>query len=89
MRVELEVMEIAEEFVETVVGRPEFVVVAEMVLPELAGRVAQRLEDLGDRDVAQLQASPGARRPDRAQPVRKVHCPVMKVDRPAVQLCSA
>ena len=40
----VEVVEIAEEFVEAVVGRQEFVLVAEMVLAELAGHVAERLE---------------------------------------------
>ena len=40
----VEVVEIAEEFVEAVVGRREFVLVAEMVLAELAGHVAERLE---------------------------------------------
>ncbi len=40
----IEVIEIAEEFVEAVHGRQEFVPVAEMVLAELAGGVAHRLE---------------------------------------------
>ena len=52
----VEVVEVAEELVEAVVGRQIFVAVAEMVLAELAGRVAERLQRLGDRDVAILQA---------------------------------
>ena len=39
----VEVIEVAEEFVEAVHGRQELVLVAEMVLAELAGGVAHRL----------------------------------------------
>jgi hypothetical protein len=48
--------------------REELVEVAEVVLAELPGRVAQRLEQLGDRDVLGLQADVGAGHPDLAQP---------------------
>ena len=44
----IEVIKIAEEFVEAVHGRQEFVAVAEMVLAELPGRVALRLQQFGD-----------------------------------------
>ena len=44
----VQVIEVAEELVEAVNGRQEFVAVAEMVLAELAGRVALRLEQLGN-----------------------------------------
>ena len=60
----VEVVEVAEELVEAVVGRQVLVPVAEVVLAELAGGVAQRLERLGDGDVALLQADrwrPGCR----------------------------
>ena len=40
----IEVIEIAEEFVEAVIGRQVFVAVSEMVLAELAGRLAERLQ---------------------------------------------
>ena len=47
----IEVVEVAEELVEAVHGRQELVAVAEMVLAELAGGVALRLEQLGERRV--------------------------------------
>jgi hypothetical protein len=52
----VQVVEVAEELVEAVHGRQELVPVAEMVLAELAGRVAERLQELGDRHVLRLQA---------------------------------
>ena len=44
----VEVIEIAEELVEAVNGRQEFVAVAEMILAELAGGVTLRLEQIGN-----------------------------------------
>ena len=44
----VQVIEVAEELVEAVNGRQEFVAVAEMVLAELSGRIALRLEQLGN-----------------------------------------
>ena len=44
----VEVIEVAEELIEAVHGRQELVEVAEMVLAELAGGVAHRLERRGD-----------------------------------------
>ncbi len=44
----VEVIEVAEELVEAVDGRQEFIPVAEVVLAELAGGVALRLERGGD-----------------------------------------
>jgi hypothetical protein len=38
----VEVIEIAEELIESVDGRQEFIPIAEMVLAELAGRIAER-----------------------------------------------
>ena len=60
----VEVVEVAEELVEAVHGRQELVQVAEVVLAELPGRVAERLQQLGDRRVLGLQAD----RPSRASP---------------------
>jgi hypothetical protein len=54
---------IAEELVEAVHGRQIFVAVAEMVLTELAGRIADRLERFGDGDVLGLQANRCAHSP--------------------------
>ena len=82
-------IEVAEEFVEAVLGRQVFVAVAEMVLAELARRIAERLERLGDRDVALLQPTGAPGMPTLQSPVRRQTCPVMKVERPAVQLFSA
>src|SRR6516165_5663757 len=47
----VQVIEVAEEYVEAVHGRQEFVAVAEMVLAKLSGRVALRLEQIGNRRV--------------------------------------
>ena len=44
----VEVVEVAEELVEAVHGRQELVAVAEVVLAELPGGVAERLEQVGD-----------------------------------------
>ena len=52
----VEVVEVAEELVEAVHRRQVLVAVAEVVLAELAGGVAQRLEQLGDGRVLLLQA---------------------------------
>ena len=85
----VEVVEVAEELVEAVHRRQELVAVAEVVLAELAGGVALRLERGRDRRVLGLQADVGARacRP-WSSPVRYGFCPVMNAARPAVQLCS-
>ena len=64
----VEVVEVAEELVEAVHGRQELVLVAEMVLAELAGRVAERLEQLGDGRVFRLQPDVGAGHPHLGQP---------------------
>jgi hypothetical protein len=60
----VEVVEIAEELIEAVHRRQEFVAVAEMVLAELAGGVAERFQRLGDGDVLRLQAERRARQAD-------------------------
>ena len=68
----VEVVEVAEELVEAMHRREELVLVAEMVLAELAGGVPLRLEGGGDRRVRGPQADVGARESDlgEAGPVR-------------------
>ena len=63
----IEVIEVAEELIEAMHGRQVFIAVAEMVLAELAGGIAERLERLGDSDVARLQANGGARNANLGQ----------------------
>ena len=52
----IEVIKIAEEFVEAVDGRQELVFVAKMILAELAGRVAHRFQYCGNGDRLSRQA---------------------------------
>jgi hypothetical protein len=85
----VEVIEIAEELVETVHRRQKLIAVAEMVLAKLAGCIAERLSasamvmSCGCRP----RVAPGS--PTLESPVRSVAWPVRNEDRPAVQLCSA
>ena len=85
----VEVVEVAVELVEAVDRGQELVAVAQVVLAELAGRVAVRLEQLGDRGVLLLKAQRRARQADLGQAGAQPCCPVMNDARPAVQLCSA
>ena len=62
----VEVVEVAEELVEAVRRREIDVAITEVVLAELAGRVAVRLEQLGDRRVLRRQTGRGAGEPDLA-----------------------
>ena len=64
----VEVVERAEELFESVRGRQVLVAVPQVVLAELAGHVALRLEQLGDRHVLLLQAFLGARQADLERP---------------------
>ena len=84
----IQVIEVAEELVEAVHGGQEFVAVAKMVLAELPGRIALRLQQLGNGRILAGQAFLGCRedRPS-ASPVRNGLCPVIKAARPAVQDC--
>jgi len=52
----------------TIVGRQVFVAVAEMVLAELRRRIAQRLQQFGDRRVFLDQADRRRREADFGQP---------------------
>jgi hypothetical protein len=60
----VEVVEVAEELVEAVHGWQVLVAVAEVVLAELPGGVAERLEQLGDGRVLGLQPQRRRRDPD-------------------------
>jgi hypothetical protein len=88
----VEVIEVAEEFVEAVDRRQIFVAITEVILAELAGGIAERLERLGNRPSAIVGSSfcrptfaPGI--PTLVRPVRIGFWPAMKQARPAVQLC--
>ena len=63
----IEVIEVAEELVEAVHGRQEVVAVAEVVLAELAGDVALRLQEVGDGRVLLRQPLRRARQADFQQ----------------------
>ena len=63
----VEVIKIAEEFVEAMHRREEFVAVAEVVLAELAGGIALRLEQFGDSRIFLLQADRRAGHTDLGQ----------------------
>ena len=64
----VEVIEVAEELVEAMHGRQEFVAVAEMVLAELSGRIALRLQQLGDGRILRRQPFLGSRQANLQQP---------------------
>ena len=64
----VQMVEVAEELVEAVVGGQELVLVAQVVLAELAGDVAQRFEELGDGRVFGAQALVGAGHAHLGQP---------------------
>ena len=64
----IEVVEVAEEFVEAVDGRQRFVAVADVVLAELAGGVAEVLEQAADGRVELAHAHRRAREADLGQP---------------------
>ncbi|MCY1239475.1 hypothetical protein D9M72_522700 [compost metagenome] len=63
----IEVVKVAEELVEAVGGRQELVLVAQVVLAELAGGIALRLEQFGNGRVFRLQAEIGAGQADFRQ----------------------
>ena len=60
----VEVVEIAEPFVEAVAGGQELVAIAQVVLAELRGGVADRLQHLGERRIDLLNAARRARNAD-------------------------
>jgi hypothetical protein len=61
------VIEIAEEFIETVHGREVFIAIAEMVFAELTGCIPERLEQFGDGGVFRLKSNGSARHSDFGQ----------------------
>ena len=63
----VEVVQIAEEFIEPVNGRQKLVAIAQVVLAKLARGIALGLEQLGDGRVFRLQANGGAGRADLRQ----------------------
>ena len=83
----VQVVKTAVELVEPVNGGQELVAVAQVILAKVAGRIAQGLEQLGDRRVFGAEALLGGRHADLAQPrSENGDWPVMKDERPAVQL---
>ena len=60
----VQVVEVAVELVKAVHGGQEFVAIPQVVLAELAGGIAERLEQLGDRRVFLLQSRRRARQAD-------------------------
>ena len=66
----VEVIEIAEEFVEPVHGRQIFVAIAQMVLAELTGGVAERLRQFGDGRIFRVKSDRCAGMPTLVKPVR-------------------
>jgi hypothetical protein len=85
----IEVIEVAEELVEAVVRRQMLVEVAEVVLAELPGCVALCFQQRSDGGVFSFMPCGAPGMPTLESPVRRAVCPVMKVERPAVQDCSA
>ena len=84
----VEVVQVAEELVEAVHRRQVLVAVAEVVLAELAGGVALRLQRRRDGRILGCSPSVAPGRPTLVRPVRYGFWPVMNAARPAVQLCS-
>ena len=60
----IQMVQIAEELIESMNGRQKSVLVAKMVLPELAGCVSERFEQLGDSRVFSLKTDRRARQPN-------------------------
>ena len=63
----VEVVQVAVKFVEAVYGRQIFVTVAQMVLAELACRIAPRLQQFRDRRIFLLQPYGGSRQTNLGQ----------------------
>jgi hypothetical protein len=82
----IKVIEVAEELVEAVRRRQELVLVAQMVLAELAGRGAQRLQQVRDGRVCRPETDVGSGHATLVRPVRIGFCPVMNAARPALKL---
>jgi hypothetical protein len=84
----VQMVKISEELIEAMVRRQELVAVAQVVLVELPGGVAERLQHLGDRRVFLLDPDGRAREADlREAGAVGALPPRMNAARPAVQLC--
>src|SRR5262249_14397297 len=64
----VQVVQVAEELVETVDRRQIFIAVAEMVLADLRGRISQWLQELGDGRVFLVETNRSGRQTDFGQP---------------------
>jgi hypothetical protein len=73
--------------VEPVHTRQICIAIAQMVVAELTASVAERLQQFGDGRVFRVQSDLGARHADFGQAGADRVLPVMKLARPAVQLC--
>ena len=82
-------IQVAPEFLEPVCGRERISVIAKVVLAELAGVIAEIMQEFRERRSAgpQIRGLPG--NCGGIMPVRSGCMPVKKALRPAVQLCSA
>src|SRR4029079_16337596 len=83
----IQVVEVAEEFMEAIGGRQRLIAITEVLLAKLTRCIAERLELRRDGRFALLHAFRCARKPDFDNPVWIGDWPVMKAARPAVQLC--
>ena len=86
----VQVIQIAKKFVEAMDGGKKFVLIAQVILAELSGRIALRLERGGYGawlPPGRPMSAPAW--PTVVMPVRMGSSPVMKFARPAVQLASA
>ena len=85
----VQVIQIAVELVETMVGRQVLILVAQVIFAKLAGGVAMGLEQFGDGRIFGCKPTFAPGKPTFVRPVRTGFWPVMKAARPAVQLCWA
>ena len=63
----VEVIEVAEELVEAMDRRKEFVAVAQMVFSKLSGRISQRFHDVGYRRIFRSETDVGSRQTNFGQ----------------------
>ena len=89
VRHRVEVVQVAEELVEAVQRRQVFVEIAQVVLAELAGRIAQDFSAVASVTAWSGMPTSAPAWPTVVKPVRIGISPVMKLARPAVQLASA
>ncbi len=64
----VEVIEVAEEFIEPVDRGQELIEVAEVILAELTGSIAEVFHEVGDARIFRLQSDVGTRQADLGQP---------------------